>query len=61
MLCAALDRVRRRRDGHTWLFLVNDTPEAQAVHAVGHDLVADARVDGSLVLPAGGVAVVRES
>jgi beta-galactosidase len=57
---AGVDRVRRRRDGRSWLFLLNDTEEAQTVSASGHDLVADAPVDGSVVVPSGGVAVVRE-
>ncbi|MEO8828956.1 beta-galactosidase [Lapillicoccus sp.] len=57
---AGVDRVRRRGDRGSWLFLVNDTTSQQPVNADGYDLVADRLVVGSLTLPPGGVAVIRE-
>ena len=47
-------------DGRSWLFLLNHTHAEHEIAAVGHDLVADARVEGTVVLRPGGVAVVRE-
>ncbi len=56
-----LEVVRRRsEDGATWLFVLNHTGSAVPVEAHGHDLVSDSDVDGSLVVAAGGIAVVRE-
>jgi beta-galactosidase len=56
---AGVEVVRRRGEHGSWLFLLNDTDDEQRVVAPGHDLVADTRVE-TVVLPAGGVAVVRE-
>lgn len=55
-----VERVRRRGDDGSWLFLINHTEKEQPVSTQGHDLVANARVAGTLILPPGGVAVVRE-
>jgi beta-galactosidase len=56
---AGVEVVRRRGEHGSWLFLLNDTDAEQRVVAPGHDLVAGTRVE-TVVLPAGGVAVVRE-
>jgi beta-galactosidase len=56
-----LEVVRRSSEDAAWLFVLNHTGAAASVHAHGHDLVSDSDVDGALVIPAGGVAVVRES
>jgi beta-galactosidase len=56
-----LEVVRRRSGDASWLFVLNHTATAASVHAHGHDLVSESDVDGSLVIPAGGVAVVREN
>jgi beta-galactosidase len=55
-----VDAVRRSSDVGSWLFLVNHTGEEQRVPTSGHDLVSEARVGPEVVIPAGGVAVVRE-
>lgn len=47
-------------DDRSWVFVLNHTEEPATVPLSGHDLVRDARVDGTLDLAAGGVAVVRE-
>jgi beta-galactosidase len=51
---------RSAEGGASWLFLLNHTGQEQVVPASGHDLVADAAVDGQVTLAPGGVAVVRE-
>ncbi len=55
-----VERVRRRSERGSWLFLINDTDQEQLVAAPGHDLVADKATDGQVVLAPGQVAVVRE-
>jgi beta-galactosidase len=53
--------VQRRRTGHvSWLFVLNHTDDAVSVPATGTDIVSGVSVSGSVTLPAGGVAVVRE-
>ncbi len=53
--------VQRRRKGDTsWLFVLNHTDDAVSVPATGTDIVTGVPVSGSVTLPAGGVAVVRE-
>ncbi|CUR62399.1 putative beta-galactosidase [metagenome] len=44
----------------SWLFVINHGEDDAPVAVDGHDLVADRAVSGDLVVPAGGVAVVRE-
>ncbi len=56
-----VEAVRRRSDSGSWLFLINDTPDEQRVATSGHDLVSDAAVGPEVLLPPGGVAVVREA
>ncbi len=51
---------RRVGDDASWLFVINHGEADAAVPVRGHDLVGDRAVDGDLVVPAGGVAVVRE-
>jgi beta-galactosidase len=52
--------VRRTGDAASYLFVLNHTPTAAEVPAQGFDLVAGAACAGSVKVPAGGVAVVRE-
>jgi beta-galactosidase len=52
--------VRRRGDGRSYLFIINQGPEPVEHPARGEDLVTGERVDGVLRVPGGGVAVVRE-
>lgn len=52
--------VRRRGGSASYLFVLNHGAAPVSMTARGHDLVADAVVDGTLHLAAGGVAVVRE-
>ncbi|SCL31715.1 beta-galactosidase [Micromonospora nigra] len=54
--------VVRRRDGdRSWLFVVNHTGDAARLAATGVELLSGASCAGTLVVPAGEVAVVRES
>jgi beta-galactosidase len=57
---AGVELVRRAAEGVSWLFAINHTGEAQQVPASGVDLVSGERAYGSLDLPPGGYAVVRE-
>jgi beta-galactosidase len=53
--------VQRRRNGDaSWLFVLNHTDDTATVAAHGTDIVSGVPVSGSVTLPAGGVAVVRE-
>ena len=56
-----VEAVRRSGANGSWLFLVNHTDSEQTVPASGTDLVREAAVGPQVTLPAGGVAVVRES
>jgi beta-galactosidase len=51
---------RTADDGRSWLFVLNHTDQPAEVPAAGHDLVTGRRVDGTVPVEAGGVAVVRE-
>ena len=54
--------VRRvAEDGRGWTFVINHTDTAATLAVTGHDLVSDLSVDGDLVVPGGGAAVVRET
>jgi beta-galactosidase len=50
---------RRSREG-SWLFVLNHTDDVVSVPAEGTDIVSGVPVSGSITVPAGGVAVVRE-
>jgi beta-galactosidase len=52
--------VRRQQDERSWLFVLNHTEQPVEVPATGRELIGDADCSGSVVVPAGGVAVVRE-
>jgi beta-galactosidase len=58
---AEVEVTRRVGEESSWLFVVNhgDGPAEVATH--GHELVTGRDVNGDLVVPAGGVAVVREA
>ena len=56
-----VETVRRRDGGVTWVFFINHGDADAVVPAVGTELVAGAAVNGELVVPAGGYAVVREA
>jgi beta-galactosidase len=56
-----VEAVRRRAaGGRSWLFLLNHTSEPATVPASGVDLLTDVEMAGSVELPPGGVAVIRE-
>jgi len=57
---AGVEVVRRTGDTASYLFVINHTGTAAEVPARGVDLVAGAACPGSVKVPAGGVAVVRE-
>jgi len=56
-----VETVRRRDGGVTWVFFIYHGDADAVVPAVGTELVAGAAVNGELVVPAGGYAVVREA
>lgn len=55
-----LERVRRIGLGGSWLFAINHDAEPRTVHTTGTELITGAAVRGTLVVPAGSVAVIRE-
>ncbi len=58
---AGIEAVRRRGDGASYLFVINHTQQEAQVQAVGEELLSGRTVGDSLRVPAGGVAVVRET
>jgi beta-galactosidase len=58
-LPAGVEAARRRSADGSWVFLANDTDDAQEVAVAGHDLVTQRDVDVVRLGP-GEVAVVRE-
>jgi beta-galactosidase len=57
---AGVEVVRRRSATGSYLFVLNHTPAAATIATNGYDLVSEAEVGGSLTVPPGGSAVVRE-
>jgi beta-galactosidase len=55
-----VETVRRRGAEAEWVFLLNHSGDPVAVPATGVDLVSGRPVDGTVEVPAGGVAVIRE-
>jgi beta-galactosidase len=53
--------VRRQADDAEYMIAINHGPESVAIPAQGTSLLTDERVDGSITLPGGAVAVVRGS
>jgi beta-galactosidase len=53
--------VRRSGSGRSYLFVLNHTADDASVDAHGEDLVSGRRCAGRLEVPAGAVAVVRET
>ncbi|ACZ20624.1 beta-galactosidase [Sanguibacter keddieii DSM 10542] len=59
---AGVEVVRRHaEDGTAYLFVLNHTAEDATVKTTGTDLLTGSPVDGSLSVPAAGVAVVQEA
>jgi beta-galactosidase len=56
-----VEAVRRAGDGRSYLFVLNHHDEPVHVDADGHELLTDTPVRGSVQVPAGGCAVVREA
>jgi beta-galactosidase len=52
--------VRRHSSTHSWLFVLNHTDRPARVPATGRELIRDADCSGTIAVPAGEVAVVRE-
>ena len=52
--------VRRHGSGATYLFVLNHTGETARIPATGTDLVSGQACAGTVAVPAGSVAVVRE-
>jgi beta-galactosidase len=57
---AGVEVVRRATDTASWLFLINHRTDQVTVAGRGHDLLTDRMYDGTVPLPPGGVAVLRE-
>ena len=57
---ADVEVTRRVGNDASWLFVINHGTEDAPVPVTGTDLVSGRSVAGDLVVPAGGVAVVRE-
>ena len=55
-----LEAVRRVGDGASYLFLINHADREARVAARGTELLSGAGVDGTAIVAAGGVAVIRE-
>jgi beta-galactosidase len=53
--------VRRSGGDRSFLFVLNHTGAHARVHADGEDLVSGRAVEGTIVVPAGGCAVIREA
>ena len=58
---AGIEAVRRRAGERSWLFLLNHTGDGHEVPAAGLDLLTGETATGSLHLPAGATAVIRET
>ena len=57
-----VEAVRRvADDGRSWLFVLNHSADEVKVAATGHELLRDEPAAGTLVVPPGAVAVVREA
>jgi beta-galactosidase len=56
---SGVEVVRRRGDDHTYLFVINHTDAAYETPARGTELIGATAIDGSLVVPAREVAIVR--
>jgi beta-galactosidase len=52
--------VRRHGAAQSWLFALNHTEQSVEVPATGRELIREAECSGTIAVPAGGVAVVRE-
>jgi beta-galactosidase len=52
--------VRRHGAAQSWLFALNHTEQPVEVPATGRELIRETECSGTIALPAGGVAVVRE-
>ncbi|WP_231116399.1 beta-galactosidase [Motilibacter rhizosphaerae] len=58
---AGVEAVRRTSEDGSWLFLLNHSASEASVPAAGTELVTGRSVEGTVTVPAGGVAVVREA
>ncbi len=58
---ASVEVTRRVGEQASWLFVVNHGDAPAEVATRGRELISGGDVDGDLVVPAGGVAVVREA
>ncbi len=58
---ASVEVTRRVGDAASWLFVINHGDDDAPVAVDGVDLVTGREVSGDLVVPPGGVAVVREA
>jgi beta-galactosidase len=57
---SGVDAVRREGDGRSFLFVFNHTDQAVTIRASGLDVRENVPVDGSMTIPAGGYAVLKE-
>ena len=57
---ADVEVTRRSSEEHSWLFIINHGSQDVPVPVRGTDIVSGRTIDNDLLVPAGGVAVVRE-
>jgi beta-galactosidase len=57
---SGVDAVRREGDGRSFLFVFNHTAQAVTIRTSGLDVHENVPVGGSMTIPAGGSAVIRE-
>lgn len=55
-----VEAVRRVSEDGSWLFLINHGDREESIRALGTDLVSDREADGTFLVPAGSVSVIRE-
>jgi beta-galactosidase len=55
-----VEAVRRQSGDRSWLFLLNHTDDVHRVPATGVDLLTGCAATGTVRLPAGGAAVIRQ-
>jgi beta-galactosidase len=60
-LAPGVEAVRRHAGDRSWLFLLNHTGDGHEVPAAGVELLTGAAVTGTVRLPAGGAAVIRQA
>ncbi|WP_349899272.1 beta-galactosidase [Parafrigoribacterium soli] len=61
VLPADVEVVRRADGASSWLFVINHSEQEARLETAGVELISAKEVDGTLIVPAGEVAVVRQT